>query len=97
MPGGFGGQQQPQQQAGRAVNNRLPNGKLGEKFLMAEQGTMQAEKLTHRTQISVTSGSGWTSFGAMGGSGNMPPGSGRHTTFAQTLGGSQPQTPIDIS
>jgi len=30
IPGGFGGQQQPQQQPGRAVSNRLPNGKLGE-------------------------------------------------------------------
>jgi CCR4-NOT transcription complex subunit 2 len=35
MPGGFGGQQQQQQQLqqqapGRAVSNRLPNGKIGE-------------------------------------------------------------------
>lgn len=29
MPGNFGGQQQPQQQQGRAVSSRLPNGKLG--------------------------------------------------------------------
>lgn len=30
MPGGFGGQQQQQQPSGRAVSNRLPNGKIGE-------------------------------------------------------------------
>ncbi|KAL2267636.1 hypothetical protein VTJ83DRAFT_4913 [Remersonia thermophila] len=82
MPGGFGAQQpqQQQQQAGRAVTGRLPNGKIGP----------------------VGNAAGWP-FGGMpmGGSANVPPGAARqiggNVSFAQTLTGSQPQTPLDLS
>ncbi|KAK3323438.1 hypothetical protein B0T19DRAFT_425982 [Cercophora scortea] len=83
--GGFGGQQQPpqqQQQSNRAVSNRLPNGK----------------------PATASAASGWT-FGAgapMGGSSSaLPPGSARqlggNVSFAQSLSGSQPATPLDLS
>ncbi|KAL2135988.1 hypothetical protein VTI74DRAFT_6037 [Chaetomium olivicolor] len=79
MPGGFGGQQQ-QQQSGRAVSNRLPNGKMGP----------------------VGNVAGW-GFGGMpmGGSASVPPGAARqigaNVSFAQSLTGSQPATPLDMS
>ncbi|KAK3502657.1 hypothetical protein B0T13DRAFT_461356 [Neurospora crassa] len=79
---GFGGQQQQPQQSGRGVANRLPNGKLGV----------------------VSGGSGWA-FGSgmpMGSSPGVPPGSARqlgggNVSFAQSLSGSQPATPLDLS
>ncbi|KAK4126184.1 cobW-domain-containing protein [Parathielavia appendiculata] len=81
MQGGFGGQQQPQQQSGRAVSNRLPNGKIGP----------------------VGNAAGW-GFGGMpmGGSTSVPPGAARqigggNVSFAQSLTGSQPATPLDLS
>ncbi|KAK0722230.1 hypothetical protein B0T26DRAFT_209007 [Lasiosphaeria miniovina] len=85
IPGGFGGQQPQQQpqQSGRPVANRLTNGKLAP----------------------VNSVSGW-SFGAGvpmggGGGGSVPPGSARqlggNISFAQSLSGSQPSTPLDLS
>ncbi|KAH6635335.1 hypothetical protein B0J18DRAFT_418543 [Chaetomium sp. MPI-SDFR-AT-0129] len=80
IPGGFGGQQQ-QQQSGRAVSNRLPNGKLG-----GPVGNAQ-----------------WA-FGAMpmgGGANVLPGGAGRqiggNVSFAQSVAGSQPATPLDLS
>ncbi|CAM1511446.1 Fc.00g089590.m01.CDS01 [Cosmosporella sp. VM-42] len=76
MPGGFGGQQQPQQ-PGRVVSNRLPNGKLG------------------------NNGSGWAFGGGvpMGGAGLQNPNRqlGGNVSFAQSLSGSQPATPLDLS
>ncbi|KAL2023018.1 hypothetical protein VTK56DRAFT_3928 [Thermocarpiscus australiensis] len=81
IPGGFGGQQQQQQQSGRAVSNRLPNGKLGP----------------------VGNGAGWGFGGGMpmGGSASVPPGAtrqlGGNVSFAQSLTGSQPATPLDLS
>ncbi|GAB1318935.1 hypothetical protein MFIFM68171_09145 [Madurella fahalii] len=84
MPGGFGGQQQQQQQqqqSGRAVSNRLPNGKIGP----------------------IGNGAGWGFGGGMpmGGSASVPPGSARqlggNISFAQSLSGSQPATPLDPS
>ncbi|KAK3390910.1 hypothetical protein B0H63DRAFT_466762 [Podospora didyma] len=83
ITGGFGGQQQQQpQQTGRAVSNRLTNGKLA--------------------QAQVSNGSGW-GFGSMpmGGGASVPPGSARqlggNVSFAQSLSGSQPATPLDLS
>ncbi|EJT77727.1 hypothetical protein GGTG_02832 [Gaeumannomyces tritici R3-111a-1] len=77
MPGGFGGQPQQPQQPGRAVSNRLPNGKLG------------------------GNGSGWA-FGAgipmsSGGLPNPSRQLGGNVSFAQSLSGSQPATPLDLS
>ncbi|KAK3318486.1 hypothetical protein B0H66DRAFT_557418 [Apodospora peruviana] len=81
MPGGFGGQQQQPQQSGRGASGRLPNGKLA----------------------SVAGASGWA-FGTgvpMSASTNGPPGSARqmggNISFAQSLSGSQPATPLDPS
>ncbi|KAK3379914.1 hypothetical protein B0T24DRAFT_613451 [Lasiosphaeria ovina] len=81
IPGGFGGQQP--QQSGRPVANRLTNGKLAP----------------------VNSASGWGfSTGVPmggGGGGSVPPGSARqlggNISFAQSLSGSQPSTPLDLS
>ncbi|KAI1505303.1 CobW/HypB/UreG, nucleotide-binding domain-containing protein [Biscogniauxia marginata] len=76
MPTGFGGQQQPQQ-PGRAVSNRLPNGKL------------------------ANNGAGWAFGGGvpMGGAGLQTSSRqlGGNLSFAQSLTGSQPATPIDLS
>ncbi|KAL2140043.1 hypothetical protein VTI28DRAFT_4320 [Corynascus sepedonium] len=82
MPNGFGGQQQQQQQSGRAVSNRLPNGKIGP----------------------VGNAAGWGFGGSgmpMGGSASVPPGAtrplGGNVSFAQSLTGSQPATPLDLA
>ncbi|KAH7149953.1 hypothetical protein B0J13DRAFT_279327 [Dactylonectria estremocensis] len=76
MPGGFGGQQQPQQ-PGRAASNRLPNGKL------------------------ANNSSGWAFGGGvpMGAAGLQNPNRqlGGNVSFAQSLSGSQPVTPLDLS
>ncbi|KAF4975828.1 hypothetical protein FZEAL_7447 [Fusarium zealandicum] len=76
MPGGFGGQQQPQQ-PGRAGTNRLPNGKLG------------------------NNNSGWAFGGGVPMAGAGPQNAGRqlggNVSFAQSLSGSQPATPLDLS
>ncbi|WYZ45263.1 hypothetical protein EsH8_VIII_000579 [Colletotrichum jinshuiense] len=76
IPAGFGGQQQ-QQQPGRTVSNRLPNGKIG------------------------SNGSGWAFGGGvpMGGAGlqNQARQLGGNVSFAQSLSGSQPATPLDLS
>ncbi|KAI0171890.1 hypothetical protein GGR52DRAFT_548185 [Hypoxylon sp. FL1284] len=76
MPTGFGGQQQPQQ-SGRAVSNRLPNGKI------ANNGA-----------------AGWAFGGVpMGGASLQTSGRqlGGNLSFAQSLSGSQPATPLDLS
>ncbi|KAH6895504.1 hypothetical protein B0T10DRAFT_478157 [Thelonectria olida] len=77
IPGGFGGQQQPQQQPGRAASGRLPNGKL------------------------ANNSSGWAFGGGvpMGGAGLQNPNRqlGGNVSFAQSLSGSQPATPLDLS
>ncbi|KAK3307044.1 uncharacterized protein B0T15DRAFT_529035 [Chaetomium strumarium] len=80
--GGFGGQQQQQQQqqqSGRALANRLPNGKIGP----------------------IGNGPGWFGGMPMGGSASVPPGAARqiggNVSFAQSLTGSQPATPLDLS
>ncbi|KAL2169265.1 hypothetical protein VTG60DRAFT_6268 [Thermothelomyces hinnuleus] len=81
MPNGFAGQQQQQQQSGRAVSNRLPNGKIGP----------------------VGNAAGWGFGGGMpmGGSASVPPGAARplggNVSFAQSLTGSQPATPLDLA
>ncbi|KAJ4189730.1 transcriptional regulator [Fusarium falciforme] len=76
MPGGFGGQQQPQQ-PGRAGSARLPNGKLG------------------------NNNSGWAFGGGVPMAGAGPQNAGRqlggNVSFAQSLTGSQPATPLDLS
>ncbi|KAG5981108.1 hypothetical protein E4U55_003296 [Claviceps digitariae] len=77
MPGNFGVQQQ-NQQPGRSVSSRIPNGKLA-----------------------TTNGSGWA-FGGnvpMGGAGfqNQVRQLGGNVSFAQSLSGSQPATPLDLS
>ncbi|KAG6004252.1 hypothetical protein E4U54_000570 [Claviceps lovelessii] len=77
MPGNFGGQQQ-NQQPGRSVSSRIPNGKLA-----------------------TNNGSGWA-FGGnvpMGGAGfqNQVRQLGGNVSFAQSLSGSQPATPLDLS
>ncbi|KAJ9138930.1 General negative regulator of transcription subunit 2 [Pleurostoma richardsiae] len=77
IPAGFGGQQQPQQ-PGRAVSNRLPNGKLG------------------------NNGSGWAFGGGvpMGGAASLQNPNrqmGGNVSFAQSLSGSTPATPLDLS
>ncbi|KAM5378737.1 hypothetical protein ACJZ2D_004373 [Fusarium nematophilum] len=74
MPGGFGGQQQPQG-AGRG-SNRLPNGKLA-------------------------NNAGWAFGGGVPMAGAGPQTQGRqlggNVSFAQSLSGSQPATPLDLS
>ncbi|KAF4450128.1 cell division control CDC36 [Fusarium albosuccineum] len=76
MPGGFGGQQQPQQ-PGRAGSSRLPNGKL------------------------ANNNSGWAFGGGVPMAGAGPQNAGRqlggNVSFAQSLSGSQPATPLDLS
>ncbi|KAM7188186.1 CobW/HypB/UreG, nucleotide-binding domain containing protein [Rhypophila sp. PSN 637] len=74
-------QQQQPQQSGRSVANRLPNGKL--------------------PPVSTAGSWGFNSSVPMPGSSSGPPGStrqvGGNVSFAQSLSGSQPATPLDLN
>jgi len=105
MPGGFGGQQQQQQQSGRAVSNRLPNGKIGEETHGIRRFQHKAQSQEYELIMAagpVGNAAGWAFSGMpMGGSASVPPGAARqiggNVSFAQSLAGSQPATPLDLS
>ncbi|CAK7199982.1 transcriptional regulator [Sporothrix eucalyptigena] len=82
IPNGFNGQQQQPQQA-RSVSSRLPNGKMGN---------------SNATGWAFGSGVPLAGSGA-GGLQNPRPQQqmGGNISFAQSLGGSQPATPLDLS
>ncbi|KAI1115371.1 hypothetical protein F5Y14DRAFT_411064 [Nemania sp. NC0429] len=80
MPSGFGGQQQPQQ-PGRAVSNRLPNGKIANNAGgWAFGGNVSMGNAASSLQNSSRQ---------LGGNGNL--------SFAQSLSASQPATSLDLS
>ncbi|KAH7030920.1 uncharacterized protein B0I36DRAFT_322771 [Microdochium trichocladiopsis] len=87
MPAGFGAQQQQAaQQSARTVNNRLPNGKM-----------------TNNGSNNSAGGAGWA-FGVgmpMGGNVTAAQNAARQLggslSFAQSLSGSQPAAPLDLS
>ncbi|KAK7956196.1 cobW-domain-containing protein [Apiospora aurea] len=92
MPTGFGGGQQQPQQPGRGVSNRLPNGKMG----MGPCAQLRCDVLGK-----PNNGGGWA-FGAgmpMSGAGlqNSSRQLGGNISFAQSLSGSSPATPLDLS
>ncbi|KAK8051989.1 COBW domain-containing protein 1 [Apiospora rasikravindrae] len=92
MPTGFGGGQQQPQQPGRGVSNRLPNGKMG----MGPYAQLRCGVLGK-----PNNGGGWA-FGAgmpMSGAGlqNSSRQLGGNISFAQSLSGSSPATPLDLS
>lgn len=103
IPGGFGQQQPQQQQSGRGVASRLPNGKMGKNITLTTYHAELGWNLTIYAAPPVSAAAGWTFGGSvqMGGSTSGPPGSARqlggNVSFAQSLSGSQPATPLDPS
>ncbi|ORY63250.1 CobW/HypB/UreG, nucleotide-binding domain-containing protein [Pseudomassariella vexata] len=90
MPTPFGAQQQQQQppQPGRSVTSRLPNGKLannGSGWVFGGGVPMSGGGLQNPARQLGVGGGG----GGGGGGGNL--------SFAQSLSGSQPATPLDLS
>lgn len=106
MPTGFGGQQQSQQ-PGRAVSNRLPNGKLGTRpevqvgrgIGLGLPGVETVVDTVLRTTGSNSSGWAFGGGVPMSGAGLQNPTRqlGGNVSFAQSLTGSQPATPLDLS
>jgi hypothetical protein len=111
MPAGFGGQQQPQRQ-GRVVSNQIPNGKTGEAQIHGWEraaGTVSFALRPTKTTMAdsalenaAANASGWAFGGGNvplsgGGIQNASRPLGGNASFAQTLGGSQPATPLDPS
>ena len=109
MPGGFGGQQQQQQpqpqpqQPGRAGSSRLPNGKLGMIWDVRVDWAVSCSiaGADWCAMNTANNSSGWAFGGGvpMGAAGLPNPNRqlGGNVSFAQSLSGSQPATPLDLS
>ncbi|KXJ92282.1 hypothetical protein Micbo1qcDRAFT_162491 [Microdochium bolleyi] len=83
-PAGFGGQQQSAQQPARTANNRLPNGKMAANNNSSAVGGWSF-------------GAGVPMSGSVGGAQNVARQMGGSLSFAQSLSGSQPTAPLDLS
>jgi hypothetical protein len=97
MPG-FPSQQQPQARNASMATSRLPNGKLGALY----RSLLQLNRASLISEIwHIGSNANW-SFGlpmgaAPGLQNHQQRNIGSMGTFAQSLGGSQPATPLDLS
>ena len=93
---GFPGQQAPQARNAPLSSGRLPNGKLG----MCPNLIVWIRKLLAETLVEATP-SNWGAGIPIGAPGLPTPQSrvsgGASSSFAQTLNGSQPATPLDPS
>ncbi|KAI1327155.1 CobW/HypB/UreG, nucleotide-binding domain-containing protein [Xylariaceae sp. FL0255] len=106
MPAGFGNQQQ-QQQPGRAASNRLPNGKIGMRVLGTEEKEERLRQWADLASASQANNAGGWAFGSnvpMGGGGganalqNSSRPLGGNLSFAQSLVASQQSTAsLDLS
>lgn len=106
VPNGFNAQQQQPPQQARSVSSRLPNGKMGGG---ANNNSSAASGWAFGSGVPLA-GSGAGGAGLGGGAGGAGAGNGLqqgqgrsqqqmggNISFAQSLGGSQPATPLDLS